>query len=182
MIHSANIRGGGETLAKAENIIQLDGGEFTQCAPGNNDWILKGSKIVIDTESSQGVATNVRLEVKGIPIFYWPYLRFPVGSQRQSGFLYPVIEASGNAIDLSVPYYFNLAPNYDATLTPHFLQNHGTLYEVNGRHLSRHFDTDITLAHLSNDKGRLSESEESLVNSGERTCLLYTSPSPRDRG
>jgi len=169
VIHSANVRGGGDTLEKAESIIQIDGGEFTQCAPGNNDWILKGSKIVINTESSHGIATNVRLEVKGIPVFYWPYLRFPIGSQRQSGFLYPVIEASGNALNLSVPYYFNLAPNYDATLTPHFLQNHGTLYELNGRHLNRHFNTDITLAHLSNDKGRLSESEESLVNSGAST-------------
>lgn len=169
VIHSAHIRGSGKQLAKETHKIRLEGGEFTQCAPGNNDWALQGSKITINTETRQGVASHVRLVVKGLPVFYWPYLRFPVGNERMSGFLYPVIQSSGGATDLSIPYYFNLAPNYDLTFTPHFLQNHGTLFEVNGRHLSRSFETDVSLTHLSNDKGELTNSEQELVNNGTRT-------------
>ena len=181
VIHSAHIRGSSTRLAKEGEVIQLEGGEFTQCAPGNNDWALRGSKIVINTESRQGVATHVRLVVKNIPVFYWPYLRFPVGDERMSGFLYPVIQSSDGDIDLSVPYYFNLAPNYDLTLTPHFLQRHGTLFEANGRHLSRAFDTKVTVAHLSNDKGQLSDSEQSLITNGTKTAAEVNRFKDQDR-
>ncbi|MGS2717144.1 LPS-assembly protein LptD [Eionea flava] len=169
VIHSANVRGKGQKITKDNEIIDLQGSEYTSCEPGNNNWLLRGSQITIDTEKNQGIAKHVRLVVEGIPVFYWPYLRFPVGNDRQSGFLYPVIESSGGAINASVPYYFNLAPNYDLTLTPRFLQHHGTQLEAYGRHLSKSFETDITLAYLSDDKGILSDSEQSLVDQGTKT-------------
>jgi LPS-assembly protein len=170
VIHSANIRGKGEHLSKKQERIELTSSEYTYCEPGNSDWALKGSTIVIDTEKNQGTAKNVRLLVKGIPIFYWPYLRFPVGDARQSGFLFPTLSLSDGAVDVSIPYYFNLAPNYDLTFTPHVLQEHGTLFEVNARHLSTYFDTDVSLSHLSNDSGTLSDSEETLVQTGTATA------------
>ncbi|MFT7387127.1 MAG: LPS-assembly protein [Candidatus Endobugula sp.] len=169
VIHSANIRGKGKQLTKNQQLIDLQESEYTSCEPGNNDWVLRGSQITIDTEKNQGVAKHVRLVVKGIPVFYWPYLRFPVGSARQSGFLYPVIASNNGAIDVSIPYYFNLAPNYDLTLTPHFLENHGALIDAKGRHLNEKFETDITLAHLANDKGVLSDSEQAKIDSGAKT-------------
>ncbi len=181
VIHSANIRGTGKKLSKEAHIISLQSGKFTQCKPGSNTWALKGSKIVIDTERQQGSATNVRLEIKGIPVFYRPYLQFPIGDQRQSGFLYPSIASSDNSLNVSIPYYFNLAPNYDLTLTPHFVEQHGTLLEANGRHLSRHFETDITLAHLSDDKGSISDSEKALVDSGVITLADATRTEGDDR-
>lgn len=170
VIHSANVRGKGKKITKNKEILDLQGSEYTSCEPDNNNWLLRGSQITIDTEKNQGVAKHVRLVVEGIPVFYWPYLRFPVGNDRQSGFLFPVIKSSDGAIDVSIPYYFNLAPNYDLTLTPHFLQDHGTQIEASGRHLNRHFETDITLVHLSNDKGVLSDSEQSLVDDGSKTA------------
>ncbi len=170
VIHSSHTRGQAQQISKqGESRIILDQSSYTQCAPDSNAWALAGSKIVIDTEKQQGVATKVRLLVKGIPIFYWPYLRFPVGDQRLSGFLFPSVAYSSGALNVSVPYYFNLAPNYDLTFTPHFLGDHGTLFEANGRHLSQHFETDITLAHLSKDKAKLSDSDQSLVNAGTIT-------------
>jgi LPS-assembly protein len=169
VIHSANVRGKGKLLTKNQYAIDIQKSEYTSCEPGNNGWLLKGSQITIDTEKNQGVAKHVRLVVKGIPVFYWPYLRFPVGDARQSGFLYPVIASSNGAIDVSVPYYFNLAPNSDLTLTPHFLQNHGVLIEASGRHLSENFETDITLAHLANDEGVVSDSEQAQVDNGTKT-------------
>jgi LPS-assembly protein len=170
VIHSASIRGKGKHISKSQERIELTSSEYTYCEPGNNDWALKGSTIVIDTEKNQGTAKNVRLLIKGIPVFYWPYLRFPVGDARQSGFLFPTLSLSGGAIDVSVPYYFNVAPNYDLVFTPHFLQDHGTLFEANARHLNTHFETDINLSHLSNDSGTLSDSEEDLVQTGTATA------------
>lgn len=181
VIHSANIRGKGKQLSKDQAVIDLKGSEYTSCEPGNNDWVLKGSQITIDTEKNQGSAKHVRLVVKGIPVFYWPYLRFPVGDERQSGFLYPTIGLSDGTLDVSVPYYFNLAPNYDLTLTPHFLQDHGTLIEANGRHLSRHFETDISLAHISNDKGVLSDSEQADISNGTKTAAEINAYKGEDR-
>ncbi len=170
VIHSAGIRGSGKQLSKNKHIIDIQQSQYTSCEPGNSDWILKGSSIVIDTEANQGKATNVRLIVKGIPIFYWPYLRFPVGNERQSGFLFPSLSlSSGGSNELSIPYYLNLAPNYDLIFTPHFLSDHGVLLENNFRHLHSHFETDINFSYLGDDKGKLSDSEASLVNSGQLT-------------
>ncbi|MFT5421019.1 MAG: LPS-assembly protein [Candidatus Endobugula sp.] len=169
VIHSAHIRGQAKSLKKNQQKITLTNSQYTHCEPGSNDWYLKGSTITIDTEKNQGSATNVRLIVKGIPVFYWPYLRFPIGDERQSGFLYPTLSLSDGAIDLSIPYYFNFAPNYDLILTPHLLHNHGTMLEVNGRHLNNHFETEVNLTHLNDDSGKLKESEESLLNDGTKT-------------
>lgn len=181
VIHSANIRGQGEHVSKNKEKIHLQQSEYTSCEPGNNDWVLKGSTIVIDTEKNQGSATNVRLVVKGIPVFYWPYLRFPIGDERLSGFLFPSLAFSGGSLDVSVPYYFNLAPNYDLVFTPHFLQDHGTLLEANLRHLSKDFETELTLTHLGNDKGQLSDSEEELVSNGTSTTNQVSPFADEDR-
>lgn len=170
VIHSANIRGKGKHVSKSQEQIELTSSEYTSCEPGNSDWVLKGSSITIDTEKNQGTAKNVRLFVKDVPVFYWPYLRFPVGDARQSGFLFPTLSLSGGALDVSVPYYFNLATNYDLIFTPHFLQEHGTLFEANGRHLNQYFETEVNLSHLSNDSGTLSDSEERLVQAGTSTA------------
>ena len=64
--------------------------------------------------------------MKGVPVFYTPYICFPVKDERQSGFLFPIIEVSGeDGFDLTLPYYLNLAPNYDATLTPRYMAKRG---------------------------------------------------------
>jgi LPS-assembly protein len=181
VVHSANIRGKGKHLSKNKGVIRIEDSQFTNCEPGSNDWVLKGSSIVINTETNQGSATNVRLVVKGIPIFYWPYLRFPVGSERQSGFLFPVLSLSDGALDASIPYYFNLAPNYDLIFTPHFLHNNGTLFETNFRHLNTLFETELNLSHLSKDSGKLSNSEESLLSSGTKTRAEINPFAGRDR-
>jgi len=167
VIHSSRTRGHAAEISKQNNdAIVLENSSYTQCEPGNNTWVLKGSQMVIDTEKQQGVARHVRLVIKGIPVFYWPYLRFPVGNNRQSGFLFPSITADRESYSIAVPYYFNLAPNYDLTFTPRELSDHGTLFELNGRHLNRFFSTEITLGHLSNDRDELDEDDQDLVDAG----------------
>ncbi len=92
---------------------------YTTCPSGSEDWMLKASSIDIDTAHQSGVGRGVRLDFKGVPILYTPFISFPVGNARKSGFLFPTVgNSSRNGLLIGVPYYFNLAPNYDLTLSP----------------------------------------------------------------
>jgi len=99
---------------------------FTTCPVGNDDWLLKASSIEIDREREQGTGRDVRLELKGVPLLYLPYITFPAGPSRKSGFLFPSIGTSSRSgFELGLPYYFNLAPNYDAIFEPALLTRRG---------------------------------------------------------
>lgn len=92
---------------------------YTTCPPSKPDWLLKLSALDINQTTRTGTGRNVRLEFKGVPVFYMPWISFPVGDERKSGFLFPNVRTSSlGGYSLLVPWYWNLAPNYDATLTP----------------------------------------------------------------
>jgi len=106
--------------------VILDTVRYTTCPVGNQDWMLQASSITLDTEHQQGTAHGVVMRFEDVPIFYSPYLAFPLGSERQSGVLFPSFGHSGSSgYKLEVPYYFDLAPNYDLTLTPGYLSARG---------------------------------------------------------
>ena len=99
---------------------------FTTCPAGNEDWMLRAASIDIDQRRQQGKGRNVRVELKGVPVLYTPVISFPVGDARKSGFLFPSFGTSNKSgFEFGVPYYFNLAPNYDLTLTPQLLSRRG---------------------------------------------------------
>jgi LPS-assembly protein len=99
---------------------------FTTCPAGNDDWFLRASSIDIDQRRQQGRGRNVRVELKGVPILYAPVISFPVGDARKSGFLFPLFGTSSKSgFEFGAPYYFNLAPNHDLTLTPQLLSRRG---------------------------------------------------------
>ncbi|MGH8243528.1 MAG: LPS-assembly protein LptD [Steroidobacteraceae bacterium] len=109
-----------------QGVLQLRDVRFTTCPAGNADWELKASSIEIDQKTQQGKGQNVRVDLKGVPILYTPVISFPVGDARKSGFLFPSFGNSDKSgFELGVPYYFNLAPNYDLTLTPFLLSRRG---------------------------------------------------------
>ena len=106
--------------------VALDQVRYTSCPVGNEDWMLQASSINLDTKLQEGVAHHVIMRFKDVPIFYTPYISFPLGDERKSGLLFPSFGHSGNnGFELEVPYYFNLAPNYDLTLTPGVLSARG---------------------------------------------------------
>ena len=110
---------------------------YTTCPPGNQDWLLHASNASIDKDAGVGTATNAWLEFKGVPFLYTPYMSFPVDDRRKSGFLSPYLGYSKqNGFDLTVPYYLNLAPNYDLTLMPRYLSRRGELLRGDFRYLS----------------------------------------------
>jgi len=99
---------------------------YTTCPPGNESWLLRADRIRLDQASGQGKANQVRLIFKGVPILYLPYMQFPFTDQRQSGLLAPTFGSSDNSgFGFGIPYYWNIAPNMDATFTPSFTSKRG---------------------------------------------------------
>jgi LPS-assembly protein len=141
-------RGSADALEMTrEGVLKLQEVRFTTCPPGKADWELRASSIEIDQRTQQGTGRNVRVDLKGIPILYTPVISFPVGPARKSGVLFPSFGTSDKSgFELGVPYYLNLAPNYDMTLTPFLLSRRGFGLGVDYRYLTERsrgkFDTD----------------------------------------
>ncbi|MCC7200830.1 MAG: LPS assembly protein LptD [Gammaproteobacteria bacterium] len=106
--------------------LKLLGVSFTTCPAGQEDWQLRASSIDIDRAGQQGTGRDVRIDFQGVPILYTPWISFPVGQARKSGFLFPTFgQSDRHGVELGVPYYFNLAPNYDLTLEPRLYSKRG---------------------------------------------------------
>jgi len=138
VLHEKHIRGGSDLIVRrADEIIELDDGHYTYCPPMQDQWVLQAENLELDLEEGTGTARNAKIEVQGWPVFYTPWLRFPIDDRRKSGFLWPELGSSSNGgADVATPYYFNLAPNYDATLTPRYIADRGLLTELELRYLS----------------------------------------------
>ncbi|CBG86842.1 LPS assembly protein LptD [Citrobacter rodentium] len=117
----------------------LENGSFTSCLPGSDTWSVVGSEVIHDREEQVAEIWNARFKVGPVPIFYSPYLQLPVGDKRRSGFLIPNAKyTSKNYFEFYLPYYWNIAPNMDATITPHYMHRRGgIMWENEFRYLSQ---------------------------------------------
>ncbi len=110
---------------------------YSTCPPGRNDWSLRATELDIDQEAGRGIARHARLRVGRIPVLYSPYLSFPIDSRRKSGFLVPSIGSSSETgFDVTVPYYFNIAPALDATFLPRYMSERGLMLGGELRYLT----------------------------------------------
>ena len=149
--HNSHIRGDAEKLNRqTDGIIRVDQGSLTYCAPGSNTWAVEGSEVRLDQEKGYATIKHARLKIKDVPVFYFPWARFPLDKSRQSGFLTPDI-GSSDGIDIATPYYWNIAPNYDATLTPRYIGDRGALGEAELRYLHNNNHGEIGAAFLASD-------------------------------
>ena len=146
------LRGRATRIARRGEIVELDSATVTSCPPGAARWQIRARSIRLDAAADTATSRHARLQLGGVPVFYSPYLRFPVSDQRSSGLLVPDIYEGRDGIDLSVPYYINLAPNYDATLTPRWIARRGLGVEGEIRHRSRQTDTELDAAFLPGDR------------------------------
>ena len=132
--------------------LEMVGSAFTRCEPGTNTWQITSASLRVEKDGVFGTARNAVVRVKNVPIFYFPYLRFPVTPDRQSGFLFPSMGYSDeDGMDVSLPYYLNLAPNYDATVIPRLMSKRGPGLETEFRHLSGWEETALRGAFLYDD-------------------------------
>ncbi|MDH5484412.1 MAG: LPS assembly protein LptD [Gammaproteobacteria bacterium] len=153
---SADAEYRGETpalsLAKGQQTLMINS-SFSSCPGENKDWQLNTSLLKLDQETSTGTAKHAVLWFKNIPIFYTPYLSFPLGDERRSGFLMPGFgnSTSGGA-ELSVPWYWNIAPNQDAVITPRYMNRRGTQLNTHYRYLTQSSNGLVDLEYLPEDK------------------------------
>jgi LPS-assembly protein len=109
-----------------EDHFQLFETTFTTCVPGNDDWYMKVEQLNLDYGRDLGVARWATMYFMGVPVVTTPYMDFPLNERRKSGLLPPTIGTTGrNGAEVAVPYYFNLAPNYDLTVTPRYMTKRG---------------------------------------------------------
>jgi len=126
---------------------------YTTCQPGSDDWYLRTREIELDMDKEIGTAYHSTLEIKGLPVFYWPYLNFPISQDRKSGFLMPEAGLSDKrGFELGLPYYFNIAPNFDDTLTPRLLTKRGLQMQNDFRYLLPGTEGKLDAAYLPNDR------------------------------
>ncbi len=145
---------------QAESLELLDRDSFnakqatyTTCPAGNDDWQLQVADLNIDQGKQIGTARNVLLKFKDVPLLYTPWADFSLNDARKSGFLPPTIGFTGKSgLDVTLPYYFNLAPNYDATLYPRYLAARGLQLGGEFRYLTKLFSGDASLEYLHNDQ------------------------------
>jgi len=132
--------------------LTLDDVEYTTCPPGSEDWLMRGRSIELDTRKGVGTARGMSLKFKGVPILYAPYLSFPIGDARKSGLLTPEMGSSGRSgNELRMPWYWNIAPNYDATITPRLLTSRGLQLATEFRYLTARNEGTIVADYLPND-------------------------------
>ncbi len=150
---SSNSRGAADAIEINQNgLLTLDGVEYTTCPPGSEDWLMQGNSIELDTSRGVGTAKGMKLKFKGVPILYAPYLSFPIGDARKSGMLAPEIGSSGRSgNEIRVPWYWNIAPNYDATITPRLLTSRGLQIAAEFRYLSKRNEGIIVADYLPDD-------------------------------
>lgn len=128
---------------------------YTTCPPNNQDWVVHASDLKLNDETGKGAAKNAWLEFKGVPVFYSPYLSFPMDSRRLSGFLAPTFgNTQQSGFDFSVPYYWNIAPNYDATLRPRYLTDRGALLAGDFRLLTKYSNSIAGIEYMPDDSIR----------------------------
>ncbi len=132
-----NGRGRADTIVlEGQNYARLFEASYTTCDKGRNDWALHSKSVRLYRDKGYGVAAPVYMTLYHVPIFFSPYLSFPLNDERKSGFLPPSFGSRSNSGNiLSLPYYINIAPNYDATITPTSMTERGIQIKGEFRYL-----------------------------------------------
>lgn len=154
-LHGQQVRGDAEKLQiTINNNLILTNTNFTTCPPDKVSWLLEAEKIKINSKEEWGEIWNAKLRVADIPVFYIPYMTVPVSNKRKSGFLYPSFSTSTtNGFEVSAPYYWNIAPEYDLTYTSNYMSKRGLFTKSEFRYLAGEAQNGrLNVEHLKNDQ------------------------------
>lgn len=142
----------GSIYINLDGTLSLMDSSFTTCYGEVPDWQIQASEINISAKENLGEAYHARIKLFDIPVLYIPYISFPVTNERKSGFLYPVVKSSNKSgVVVELPYYFNIAENVDATVTPRLISKRGLQLLTEFRYLSGQQSGEINLEYLSKD-------------------------------
>ena len=137
---------------EGEDKKKLEFAKVTTCEAGQNEWFITSNETVIDQSSGNIKAKDAVLSLKGIPIMYSPYVDFSTTSQRRSGWLLPTAgTTTTSGFETSIPYYFNLSPTYDATLTSRYMEKRGLQFDGEFRYMKENFEGTSQIQYLNKD-------------------------------
>lgn len=153
VMHQQHAHGHAAQLRRKGDTTVIRQGTYTTCPPSEHPiWQLRAHKMALDTNSGWGSAQHARIEVNDVPVMYLPYMEFPLDDRRKTGLLFPTIANTAGGLDFSLPLYLDLAPNYDATLTPRYINGHGTLFQNEMRYLNQEGLNSLTVNAINNDQ------------------------------
>ncbi len=153
-IYEQHARGTAKKItAHKKEIYTITDGSYTTCGPHDNAWRIKSRQLEIDYPNNRGTAKSAVFLIKNTPVLYLPYYSFQLEKRRTSGFLAPGIHnSSDDGWMVGIPYYFNLAPNYDDTFIPEYIQKRGPRITNEFRYLTENSRGEITAQVLPYDK------------------------------
>ena len=141
-----------EVTVESGNHSVLHSLQFTTCPGETPEWLLKAKELELDFEEGVGTVKGGQLRFFDIPFLYVPYMTFPIDDRRKSGFLYPYIStANDNGFEFSIPYYWNIAPNQDATLTPRYFTERGFMLTGEYRFLTPRTTGELDFDYMHDD-------------------------------
>ena len=138
---------------EGEDKKKLENAKVTTCDAGQNEWFITSDETIIDQSSGNIQAKHATLSLKGVPIMYSPYVDFSTTSQRKSGWLLPTAgSTTTSGFETSIPYYFNLSPTHDATLTSRYMEKRGLQFDGEFRYLSKNYKGTSEIQYLNKDR------------------------------
>lgn len=148
-----HIQGTGQSI-EIENgqHYRMQNARINTCQSGNYSWYIQAKQIEADQLRNIGVARDATLVLGGVPLFYTPWIDFPLNGGRKSGLLTPTLKTGSNGTELAIPYYFNLAPNYDLTVTPTLFSKRGLQVASSFRYLQENYNGRTDVAVLPRDR------------------------------
>lgn len=161
----SNLRGRADRAEMLNRLhTRFDRVSYTSCPPGNNAWSLRAKKLSLDRDKNQGIARDATLRLGPVPVFYTPYFSFPLSNERKSGFLRPTIGSSETTgFDLTLPYYWNIKPNWDATFYPRYMEERGLLLGTEVRTLQPNGSARLFTEIIPDDKGYARDAARGLL-------------------
>jgi LPS-assembly protein len=174
-IPDSNMKGKAEIINASNRIDKnqtsvLNNASITTCDLFDPDWFISANVITLDHEEEYGSAEDMVIRFKDIPFMYVPYMEFPTSNKRRSGFLFPELSASSSrGIELAVPWYWNIAPNHDAVITPHYMEKRGFSLDGDYRYLTKSTNGELKGSYLPNDD--ITEKERYLVDYQQHSKL-----------
>lgn len=138
---------------------------YSTCDVGAHMWEFRAKTMVLNKDTGVGEGRSVTMRFKNVPFMYVPFMSFPLDDRRKSGFLYPTFGTnSRSGTFLNLPYYLNLAPNYDATITPGFYSDRGFMLGGEFRYMVPRSNGTLDFQYMANDKG----GEDDISNTSDR--------------
>jgi LPS-assembly protein len=123
-------------LFEGEDHYRIKKGNYTTCPVGNDDWFIRAEDLEIDHEEQIATARHVSVSFKNVPILYSPWLNFSYSGKRKTGLLAPIMgNTARSGVEVSLPFYWNIAPNYDATITPRAMSKRGIMLNNEFRYM-----------------------------------------------